>query len=58
MPTRAAWLRLKAEECRVFAEAFRDGKARAELLILAQQYERLADQIERMNNEGSALTLY
>ena len=48
MLTRSELLRLKAEECRVIAEAFRDGRARVELLLLAKQYERLADTIARV----------
>ena len=55
MPTRAEWLRLKAEECRVIAEAFREGKTRTELLVLAEQYERLADTIGRIEGTASAL---
>jgi len=54
MPTRAEWLRLKAEECRVVAEAFREGKTRAQMLLLAEQYERLANTIAHI--EGTAST--
>ena len=54
MPTRAGLLRLKAEECRVIAEVFREGKSRAELLLLAEQYERLADIIARIKGRASA----
>ena len=54
MPTRSELLRLKAEECRVLAEAFRDGRTRVDLLMLAEQYERLADRIEHMQGTASA----
>ena len=47
MPTRADFLRLKAVECRALADVFRDGVARSQLLIVAEQYERLADQYDR-----------
>jgi hypothetical protein len=54
MPTRAELLRLKAEECRVIADVFREGNLRAELLTLAEQYERLADSIARLEGTASA----
>ena len=54
MLTRPELLRLKAEECRVIAEAFRDGKLRAELLMLAEQYELLADRIGHIQGTASA----
>lgn len=47
MPTHADFLRLKAEECRAIAELFHNGTARSQLLIVAEQYERLAEQYER-----------
>ena len=47
MPTRAQWLRLKAEECRVIGEMLRDEEARAQLMLLAEQYERLAVTFEK-----------
>jgi hypothetical protein len=47
MPTHADFLRLKAEECRAVADLFHEGAARSQLLIVAEQYERLADQDER-----------
>ena len=53
MPTRAKLLRLKAEELRVIAEAFRSAKLRAELLVLTEQYERLAYRIEHMQGAPS-----
>ena len=48
MLTRSELLKFKAKECRVIAEAFREGKTRAELLVLAEKYERLADTIARI----------
>jgi hypothetical protein len=50
MPTHADFLRLKAEECRAIAELFHNGTARSQLLIVAEQYERLADQGKRTSN--------
>lgn len=53
MPTRGELLRLRAEECRVLADAFREGKLRVELLLLAYQYELLADSIERIKGTAA-----
>jgi hypothetical protein len=49
MPARAEFLRLKAKECRTVAELFKDGPARRQLLTIAEQYERLAVQHERID---------
>jgi hypothetical protein len=48
MSTHADFLRLKAEECRAIADLFHEGDARFQLLIIAQQYERLADRYDRI----------
>ena len=53
MLTRSELLMLKAEECRVIAEAFREGKTRTELLMLAERYERLAETIARIDGRAS-----
>jgi predicted DNA-binding ribbon-helix-helix protein len=41
-------LRARAEECRTFAEAFDDAKARKIMLRVAADYEDLADRLERV----------
>jgi hypothetical protein len=48
MSTHAYFLRLKAEECRAIADRFHEGDPRFQLLIIAQQYERLADRYDRI----------
>ena len=55
MVSRADFLRLKAEECRTVAELFKDGTARRQLLTVAEQYERLAAQHERVAKRLLAL---
>jgi hypothetical protein len=49
MPSRADQLRAKAEECRKLAIAMIDGDIRSELLLIAGQYDRLIQQIERLD---------
>ena len=50
MPTRSELLRLKAEELRAIAGAFGEAKTRGELLMLAHQYELLADRVVRLKD--------
>ena len=52
MPTHADFLMLKAEECRAIADLFRNGSARSQLLIVAEQYECLADQWDSAANRS------
>ena len=47
MPTQADLLRLKTEECRAIEDLFHNDTARSQLLIVAEQYERLAERYER-----------
>jgi hypothetical protein len=57
MPTHADFLRLKAEECRAIADLFHNGAARSQLLIVAEQYERLADQYDRAGERVTRVLL-
>ena len=43
--------RARAEECRIQAELFRDPKVRTQMLQLAADYDRKAEQVEAI--EGS-----
>jgi hypothetical protein len=58
MPSRADQLRPKAAECRSLAMAIKDGAIRSELLMLAERYDRLIQQIERLYEppEGTGKT--
>jgi hypothetical protein len=49
MPSRADQLRPKAAECRSLAMAIEDRAIRSELLMLAERYDRLIQQIERLD---------
>jgi hypothetical protein len=57
MPTHADFLWLKAEECRAIADLFHNGAARSQLLIVAEQYERLADQYDRAGERVTRVLL-
>jgi hypothetical protein len=49
MPSRADQLRPKAAECRSLAMATGDHAMRSDLLMLAERYDRLIQQIERLD---------
>jgi hypothetical protein len=49
MPSKVDQLRAKADECRAFGAAVKDDAIRLQLLGIAEEYDRLVEQNERLD---------